>query len=471
MLSATLKPQRGLLRLFFMDKNRKSAIQGYGFYTTRQGGISMISGNRTTEIAGKILAVLPGVDCCGLGGCGKASCRECAEAIASGESVALCPACGQEQVDAIAEIAGVETQKAQDQVAFVFCAGSAAGKTRASLYKTCGDAVNAGFKRGECKDGCVGVGSCVEVCKFGAMKAEDGKVIIDRDRCTGCGACANRECCPQELIRMVPREATNFIPCSSTEEDDEKTRQICGYGCISCGECERACPEGAVSIVDNHAVIDYEKCVGCVACTVKCRKKIIVDTLHDLTKLKEKVAFVRCSGGFKASELYKSMGIQTCEEAMEKIDPVEHELCTTGCCGLGSCTKVCRYDAIHVVNGTAYVDPEKCVGCKDCTYACPKHLITMVPYKGQKQVPCSSTDDYEDKAKVCWSGCIACESCVDNCPNGAIYMEDKHAVIDPEICENCKVCEYVCARHVIREQQVPEYNYLQREALGIREGE
>ena len=213
------------------------------------------------------------------------------------------------------------------------------------------------------------------------------------------------------------------------------------------------------------------KCVGCVACAVKCRKKIIVDTFHDITKVKEKVAFVKCSGGFKASELYKKLGIQTCEEAIEKVDPLANELCTTGCCGLGSCTKVCRYDAIHVVNGTAVVDPEKCVGCKDCTYACPKHLITIVPYKGQKQVPCSSTADYEDKAKVCYSSCIACEDCKNNCPNGAIYMEDKHAVVDPELCENCNVCQYVCARKVIKEMAVPEYNYLQREALGIREGE
>ena len=328
-----------------------------------------------------------------------------------------------------------------------------------------------GFVKGECKDGCVGVGSCIDVCEFGAMKLEDGKVIIDRDKCTGCGACANKRVCPQYVIHMVPRDATNFIPCSSTEEDDELTRKICGYGCISCGECERACPEGAVSIVENHAVINYDKCVGCVACTVKCRKKIIVDTLHDLTKIKEKVAFVKCSGGYKASELYKKLGINSCEEAIEKVDPKANELCTTGCCGLGSCTKVCRYDAIHVVNGTAVVDPDKCVGCKDCTYACPKHLITMVPYKGQKQVPCSSTADYEDKAKVCWSACIACEDCVNNCPNDAIYMEDKHAVIDPELCENCNVCQYVCSRRIIKEQVVPEYNYLQRDALDMREGE
>ena len=42
---------------------------------------------------------------------------------------------------------------------------------------------------------------------------------------------------------------------------------------------------------------------------------------------------------------------------------------------MGNCTKVCRYDAIHVVEGTAEVDPEKCVGCKDCTYACINHGV------------------------------------------------------------------------------------------------
>lgn len=50
-------------------------------------------------------------------------------------------------------------------------------------------------------------------------------------------------------------------------------------------------------------------------------------------------------------------------------------------------------------------------------------------------------------------------------------MEDKHAVIDHELCENCNVCQYVCSRRIIKEMEVPEYTYLQREALGIRKGE
>ena len=358
-----------------------------------------------------------------------------------------------------------------DLIAYVFCSGDAAGKERFASCSSCKEAVESGFQRGECKSGCVGVGSCIQSCTRDAMKLVDGKIVIDPEKCDGCGDCAKEDVCPQALIRMIPRDATNFIPCSSKKEDEEKVRATCGYGCIACSDCVRACPEGAIEIVDNHAVIDYEKCVGCVSCTVKCKKKIIVDTQHDLTALKENVAFVRCSGGFKPNKKYEELGYTTCKDVVENVDPKEYDLCTTGCTGMGDCTRVCRYDAIHVVNGTAYVDAEKCVGCRDCTYACPKKLITIVPYQGMKLVPCSSTADYEDKAAVCDSGCIACEDCVNNCPNGAIYMEKKHAVIDPEICEDCNVCEGMCARLVIRGQEVPEYNFLQREALGLTEGE
>jgi len=425
----------------------------------------------SADVIKKILALLPGVDCMGHGGCGKATCEECAEAIAAGESVALCPAVKQDKVDAIAEIMEVHTVEVIDKIAFVACSGDAAGKERFAGCKSCKDAVEAGFQRGECKSGCVGVGSCLDVCKFDAMKLEDGKVIIDTEKCNGCGACADAQVCPQHVILMIPADATNFIPCSSKEEDEDKVREICGYGCIGCGDCERACPEGAIEIIDNHAVIDYDKCVGCVACTVKCKKKIIVDSLHDLTALKEKVAFVRCSGGFKPHQKYEELGFTDCQDVVDNVNPKDYDLCTTGCTGMGNCTKVCRYDAIHVEDGTAIVDPDKCVGCRDCTYACPKNLITIVPYKGMKLVPCSSTDDYEEKAKVCDSGCIACEDCKSNCPNGAIYMDGKHAVVDVEICEDCAVCQYMCPRYLIQKQEVPEANYLQRAALGLTEGE
>ncbi len=186
-----------------------------------------------------------------------------------------------------------------DLIAFVGCAGCAAQGSRTTEYTSCADAVAHGFRRDECKNGCVGIGSCIKSCPKGALKLENNRIVVDRNICDGCGECAKSTVCPQHLIRMIPRNATNFIPCSSTEEDEETVRNTCGYGCIACGECERACPVGAVTIQNHHAVIDYSKCVGCSACALKCKKKIIVDTLHNISELKDKVAFVKCSGGKK----------------------------------------------------------------------------------------------------------------------------------------------------------------------------
>ncbi|QHI71863.1 4Fe-4S binding protein [Aminipila terrae] len=358
---------------------------------------------------------------------------------------------------------GVEPVTVIDKVAFIRCAGDAAGKERFAGYSSCDEARNKGFISGECKYGCIGLGSCIERCKFDAMSLEDGIVKIDKEKCNGCGACIGM--CPQEIIVMIPKEATNFIPCAS-KNDEETTRKICGSGCIGCGDCEEVCPQNAITIVDNCAVIDYEKCVGCVACTVKCRKKIIVDELHDLTKVKENVAFVRCRGGKKANAKFKALGVETCADA-SKIRNEAMDLCQVGCVGLGACTKVCRFDAISIVDGTANVDPEKCVGCLDCVAACPNELIVEVPYVGSKLVACISTYDCDEKLRVCGEGCIGCGDCASNCPNGAITIKDLHAVIDTTLCENCSVCSYMCSRTALVEMVVPEANYLQRKALGI----
>ena len=55
-------------------------------------------------------------------------------------------------------------------------------------------------------DECIGCGTCVERCQFGAIKMEVTlkKTNIDMTRCFGCGVCANA--CPQNAISLIDRE-------------------------------------------------------------------------------------------------------------------------------------------------------------------------------------------------------------------------------------------------------------------------
>lgn len=48
-----------------------------------------------------------------------------------------------------------------------------------------------------------------------------------------------------------------------------------------------------------------------------------------------------------------------------------------GCLGTGGCLEVCRFDAIHRVDGVLRVDPIACEGCAACAFNCPVGAITM----------------------------------------------------------------------------------------------
>jgi len=87
--------------------------------------------------------------------------------------------------------------------------------------------------------------------------------------------------------------------------------------------------------------------------------------------------------------------------------------CVYGCLGLGDCVRVCDYDAIHVIEGLATVDYEKCTGCGACVDVCPRHIISRIPFKVAEVlvVKCSNKDFGLEVKKVCQVGCIGCKAC------------------------------------------------------------
>ena len=54
--------------------------------------------------------------------------------------------------------------------------------------------------------------------------------------------------------------------------------------------------------------------------------------------------------------------------------------------------------------------------------------------------------------------CVGCGICIDECPVGAIALQDDIAAIDEEKCIRCGICHHVCPQDAIRHdsEKIPE---------------
>ena len=117
-----------------------------------------------------ILELLPGANC---GGCGKAGCADFAKSVAAGENPpSRCPVSSVEQINAIALALGISPDAGVRKRAVVRCGGDTLQTLRHLNYNGVADcaaaALVAGGPKG-CRYGCLGLGSCANVCPFGAI--------------------------------------------------------------------------------------------------------------------------------------------------------------------------------------------------------------------------------------------------------------------------------------------------------------
>lgn len=217
---------------------------------------------------------LPGANC---GGCGYPGCSGFARACVEAESMEglFCTVGGNDTMLKVADILGRTAVEAEPQLAVVRCNGTCDARPKVNQYDGASScAIAAATYGGEtgCTFGCLGLGDCTLACGFDAIKMNPltGLPEVDEERCTACGACV--KACPKmiiELRKKGPKGRRVFVSCVNKEKGGV-AKKSCDNACIGCSKCFKECKFEAITIANNLAYIDPNKCRLCRKCVEAC---------------------------------------------------------------------------------------------------------------------------------------------------------------------------------------------------------
>ena len=225
--------------------------------------------------------VLPAANC---GGCGFPGCRAFAEALVKADDISdlNCPVGGADTMTAAAGILGKEVTAAAPMVAVLRCNGTCDNRPKTSNYDGASSCTIASTLYGGetgCSFGCFGLGECVDACDFNAMYMDEktGLPVIIEDNCVSCGACVTA--CPKNIIELRkkgPKSRRIYVSCVNKDKG-APAKKACSAACIGCGKCVKTCPFDAITMENNLAYIDYEKCKLCRKCVDVCPTNAITE--------------------------------------------------------------------------------------------------------------------------------------------------------------------------------------------------
>lgn len=244
------------------------------------------------------------------------------------------------------------------------------------------------------------------------------------------------------ILGVILAFASKFFAVKTDERIEKITELLPGANCGGCGFA--GCSSLAQAIVNGNAPTN--------ACGVlNTEQGAQIAKIMGIEPAKNTVRYraqVMCSGTHElAKKKYVYNGLKDCISASRLSGG--DKLCPNGCIGLGTCASVCKFDAIHIINGVAAVDYAKCTACGACVASCPKSIVKLIPYDAKFWVGCSSHDKGPVTKGYCDIGCIGCKICEKNCPTGAIKVDGFVASIDYSLCLNCGECEARCPRKII----------------------
>lgn len=200
--------------------------------------------------------LLPGSNC---GACGEPGCRAFAEKLVQGlVQPSQCTVSSAENIDAVADLLGVDPGQQEKRVARLHCAGGQAQAYQIAEYRgfeSCrAAAVVSGGGKG-CSWGCLGLGDCLASCTFDAIHMNtNGLPVVAVETCTACGDCV--DACPRDLFELVPLNQKLFVQCQSPLAGDIAIA-LCSAACDACGHCAADAAPGLIHMEDNLPVVDY----------------------------------------------------------------------------------------------------------------------------------------------------------------------------------------------------------------------
>lgn len=294
-----------------------------------------------------ITEILPNANC---GGCGFAGCAAYAEALVrDGVKTTLCAPGGAKVTQDISRILGLEEVATVRKVAYLHCAGAKDKARDKYIYDGINDCRSAALLAGgpkACDYGCIGFGSCVKACAFGALSmGENGLPVVDRDKCTGCGACV--KACPKKLYDLLPDATTIYLACSSHDKGKD-VKDVCSVGCIACGICAKVTTDGLVEMKNNLPVVAYESSPNLIIAHFKCPTKSYIDLAPKRPYMTIEVK--KCKGHGKCAEVCPVKNCVTGETGQP------HHIEPQSCIGCGLCLEACPEKAIRVIGAMGYVN-------------------------------------------------------------------------------------------------------------------
>lgn len=243
------------------------------------------------------------------------------------------------------------------------------------------------------------------------------------------------------LIGLILSVASIIMAVPKDEKAEKILAALPGANCGACGY--SGCSGYAAALAKGKAEVGL-----CAPGGLACTKEISSILGVASGNVEPKTAVVKCMGSLDHTA-YKAeyIGIQSCAAAVKIGGGLT--ACSYGCMGLGDCQAVCKYDAISLCNGVAYIDSDKCRACTLCVKACPRGIISIVPKKEMALNRCSNRDKGGVTRKLCSVGCIGCKKCEKTCEAGAVKVTDFNAYVTPELCTGCGKCVEACPQHCI----------------------